>query len=339
MATNQIGDDEHKPTNEFKVVPDDKFTVTWRKEAPVHYTLEMESLPFLSKILSKTGLDTYESTVFEACGYKWRLILYPEGDKQRNGDDHISLYLRIEDHFQNLEPGWEVDALLTFFLFNYNKDQFMSIQGGRLNRFNAIQKEWGFSQLLPLAEFIDTSKGYLMGNEGKCKFGVEVFLIKNQGKGECFFVRDNPSKNPYSWTIENFSKLPESGHFSDEFSVGDYKWKLHIYPKGVPKVQKKFISIYLWLQDHQKFPSGTKIYVEFKMRISDQRNEENSKTTEKAGNAWFSTSDKAWGFPYFIRLPVLESKDGHGLIVNDCVVVEAEITSMSMTKDLSQRNC
>ncbi|OMO75498.1 TRAF-like family protein [Corchorus capsularis] len=92
-------------------------------------------------------------------------------------------------------------------------------------------------------------------------------------------------------------------------------------------------------KDHQKLPSGTKIYVEFKMGINNQRNEENCKKTEKEGNAWFSISNKAWGFPYFIKLPDLESKDGHGLIVNDRVVVEAEITSMSMTKDLSQPNC
>ncbi|OMO82400.1 TRAF-like family protein [Corchorus olitorius] len=183
-----------------------------RRTSPLHIRNRVTS-----KILSKTGLDTYESTVFEACGYKWMLILYPEGDKQRNGDGHISLYLRLED-IQNLEPGWEVDALLTFFVFN--KDQFMSIQGGRSNRFNAIQKEWGFSKLLPLTEFNDDiSKGYLIGN------------------------------------------------------------------------------------------------------------------------AWFSISDKAWGFPYFIKLPDLESKDGHGLIVNDSAVVEAEITPMSMTKDLSQPNC
>lgn len=47
--------------------------MTRREEEPSHYTLEIESIKKLGEILSKTstGVDRYESTEFEASGYKW----------------------------------------------------------------------------------------------------------------------------------------------------------------------------------------------------------------------------------------------------------------------------
>lgn len=43
--------------------------------------------------------------------------------------------------------------------------------------------------------------------------------------------------------------------------------KLHLYPKGVSKVKGEYLSVFLWLQDHQNIPPGTKMHVEFKIRI------------------------------------------------------------------------
>ena len=57
------------------------------------------------------------------------MILYPEGDKERNGGDHISLYLEIVD-IQNLGGAWEIDALLNFFVFDHREYKYVSIQGG-----------------------------------------------------------------------------------------------------------------------------------------------------------------------------------------------------------------
>ncbi|XWS64111.1 hypothetical protein CRYUN_Cryun06bG0158900 [Craigia yunnanensis] len=318
------------PSNQTGAVADDKLTVTMREEAPEHCILEIESIMFLSRILSKTGLDRYESPEFKASGYNWRLIVYPEGDKKRNGGGHISLYLEIVG-IQKLGRAREIDALLNFFVFNQRNNQYVSIQDGRVKRFNAVKTEWGFSRLLPLTEFNDTSKGYL----DRCKFGVEVFVIKSElHNGECFSTIDNPNKNKFSWKVEDFSKLKEASQYSKEFTVGDYNWRLHLYPKGVPKVKGAFLSIFLCLQDSKNISSGSKMHVKFKLRINDQFQDNNSEKTEKTGNAWFSSAfDNAWGFPYFIKLADLEK--AKGLIVNDDVLFEAEISSMSITKDLS----
>ncbi|KAK6242522.1 hypothetical protein SCA6_007911, partial [Theobroma cacao] len=314
------------PSNEME---GDKLVKTERTEAPAHYILDIESLQMLLEILSKPRLDRYESTEFEASGHKWRLILYPEGDKQRNGGGHISLYLRIVD-VEKLGRAWEIDALINFFVLDQENNQYLSIQDGRVKRFNAVKREWGFSRLLPLTEFHD--KGYL-SKEGRCKFGVEVFVLKSEGKGECFSILDYPIRNYYIWKVEKFSKLGESSHYSEDFTVGDYKWRLHLYPQGVAKVKGQYLSIFLCLPEHKENTFWTQFHVEFKLRIIDQADKLNSKKTEKTGNAWFSATKPAWGFPYFIKLADLEgNKD---FIVNDEMVVEAEISSMSMAKELT----
>ncbi|XVF85665.1 hypothetical protein PTKIN_Ptkin17bG0134500 [Pterospermum kingtungense] len=266
----------NKHCHEMEVASDDKLTVTMRKEEPLHYTLEIESLKNLQKILSKTGLNRYESTEFEASGHKWRMILYPEGDKQRNGANHISLSLEILGT-EKLSPAWEIHALLNFFVYDHNKDQYISFQDGKVKKFTAVNTELGFSRLVPLSEFNDNSKGYQ--REDSCKFGVEVFVIKGNGGGECFSTIDEPRKNQFGWKIEKLSGLKERSCYSDEFTIEDFKWKLHLYPKGVSKVKGKYVSIFLCLQDHQKIPSETKVYVEFKIGIIDQ----NKKKTEKTG--------------------------------------------------------
>ncbi|KAJ8630254.1 hypothetical protein MRB53_023577 [Persea americana] len=44
-------------------------------------------------------------------------------------------------------------------------------------------------------------------------------------------VEDPPSSR-FTWTIENFSRLNTKKHYSDVFFVGDYKWRVLIFPKG-----------------------------------------------------------------------------------------------------------
>uniref|UniRef100_A0A6N2MEJ5 MATH domain-containing protein n=1 Tax=Salix viminalis TaxID=40686 RepID=A0A6N2MEJ5_SALVM len=60
-----------------------------RHVAPAHYSMKIDSFSLLSEMVD----NSYESREFEASGYKWKLVLYPNGDKSRNGDGYISLYL------------------------------------------------------------------------------------------------------------------------------------------------------------------------------------------------------------------------------------------------------
>lgn len=54
---------------------------------------------------------------------------------------------------------------------------------GRTRRYHQMRTEWGFSKLLSLHTFEDSTNGYLL--DDSCLLGVEVFVIKYAGKGEC----------------------------------------------------------------------------------------------------------------------------------------------------------
>ncbi|KAJ0092355.1 hypothetical protein Patl1_24775 [Pistacia atlantica] len=60
-----------------------------------------------SSMLKNQSFEKYESAEFEAGGYKWKLVLHPNGNKSKNVEDHISLYLAMADA-TSLPPGWEI---------------------------------------------------------------------------------------------------------------------------------------------------------------------------------------------------------------------------------------
>jgi hypothetical protein len=57
-----------------------------------------------------------------------RLVLYPNGKKNSNGNGHISLYLAIANT-KDLQLGWEVNANIKFFVFDQIRDKYLCIQG------------------------------------------------------------------------------------------------------------------------------------------------------------------------------------------------------------------
>ncbi|KAJ6910137.1 hypothetical protein NC652_020974 [Populus alba x Populus x berolinensis] len=91
---------------------------------PIHYMVKIE----LFSSLGKNAVETYESGVFEAGGYKWKLVLYPNGNKRNNVKDAISLYLAMVDA-SSLPRGWEVNVIFRLFLLDQNKDSYLVIQG------------------------------------------------------------------------------------------------------------------------------------------------------------------------------------------------------------------
>uniref|UniRef100_A0A6N2M1I6 MATH domain-containing protein n=1 Tax=Salix viminalis TaxID=40686 RepID=A0A6N2M1I6_SALVM len=230
-----------------------------RHVAPAHYSMKIDSFSVLSEMVD----NSYESREFEASGYKWKLVLYPNGDKSRNGDGYISLYLVMADT-TGFPPGWEINAIFKLFVHDQLQDKYLTIGDGRLKRFSAIKNKWGFSQMLSLSIFNNASNGYLIGDS--CVFGVEVFVIKNEGKGEHFSMIKDPSDGAFTWEVQKFSELTAEFYYSPVYLAGRHQWKLKLYPKQ----RGKHLSLYLGLDDHTKFHAGWKLFVEFTLRIRDQ---------------------------------------------------------------------
>ncbi|XWS14280.1 hypothetical protein CRYUN_Cryun36dG0109100 [Craigia yunnanensis] len=296
--------------------------------APSHYILKIQSFSSLAKI----GIEKYESGEFEAGGYKWKLVLYPNGNKSSNVKDHLSLYLVLADVSSLLRHSWEVHAVFRFFLLDQSKDNYLMVHDAKekKRRFNRLKHQWGFDQFIPIRTFNDVSNGYLL--DDSCVFGAEVFVTKEMrpGKGECLSMIKDAISSKHVWKIENFSQLDSEYHESQEFYAGDQKWKIQLYPKGRRHGSGTHISMYLALEDSTTHLAGSKIFAEFTLRILDQQQ---SRHLGAKVSHWFSASSLENGFAKFVSFGYFYHS-GYGCLVKDICMVEAEVTVQAVANTL-----
>ncbi|KAK9927875.1 hypothetical protein M0R45_025041 [Rubus argutus] len=270
--------------------------------------------------------DRYESEEFDVRGYKWKLVLLPTGNKKRNVTDHISLYLELGGQ-KPIEPGWIVTAGYKFFLLNRQKEKKTYLVVEDVNKKEKycfyqtiVGGLAGFDRFISLEDFNDASKGYLV--DDTCQFGAEVSVSKTRSKGKRELVSMNLNTVMYKhvWKVFNFSKLNAEFYHSLPFMAGEQKycaWKLQIYPKGLSIGKGSHLSVYLQL-DNTRFPTSTKILVEFTLRIMDQIH---GMHCSSHGKCWFTAPHLGWGFHQLITQEANAS-----FLKNDTCIVEAEIT-------------
>ncbi|KAM5568573.1 hypothetical protein ABKV19_016233 [Rosa sericea] len=297
---------------------------------PIHRTVKIRSFSLLRNLLDRCELGD-----FEAGGYRWKLVLCPNGNKRRNVEGHISLYLEMAEE-KPIEPDQIVAIDFRLFLLNQKKSNYLVLEDA-----NKKEKKYvfyrtivggsaGFDQFLPLEEFTDASNGYLI--DDTCEFGAEVFVSKQvrTGKGECLvsMIKD-VTKYKHAWRISNFSQLADERYTSYPFLFTGHKyctWDLQLYPNGNKlKNGSDHISVHVGLADLKSLPPGSKILAEFTIRILDQINGKHH--SAEACKHWFgaSPSTSVWGWAQFIRQDLF-SNSGKGLLVNDCCIVEIAMT-------------
>ncbi|XP_031262923.1 ubiquitin carboxyl-terminal hydrolase 12-like, partial [Pistacia vera] len=148
-----------------------------RDAPPSHYLLKIQSFS------SVKNLNKFTSNDFDSGGFKWKLCLYPNGDKENKGEGHISIYLELAE-MSSLPIGWEINVIFNFlYLISFRTN-------GRIRRFHSMKTECGFSKFLDLETFLNPSNGYLI--KDTCVFGAEVFVIKNTFKGEFLSKMEDP---------------------------------------------------------------------------------------------------------------------------------------------------
>ncbi|XP_024023544.1 uncharacterized protein LOC21407845 [Morus notabilis] len=294
---------------------------------PAHYTIKLQSF----SLLMKNSIDRYASNQFEAGGYKWNLVIYPNGNKCRNVREYISLYLAMAEA-DSLQTGWEVYAVFRLFILNQNNDNYMVLQDveGKERRFHRMKLEWGFDQFISLKVLNDSANGFLV--DDTCVLGAEVFVCKERStcKGECLQMIKDPITYKHSFWVY-FSKLDVVCHESKEFNAADLKWKIRLYQKGKGDGLGTHLSLYLALVDSTDLPPGSKIYADFTLRILSQINTNNNFNYK--ASLWFSTRNEEYGRSRYItnayfREPYL------GYLVGDFSLFEAEVTVHGVVKPL-----
>ncbi|WCJ18796.1 TRAF-like family protein [Euphorbia peplus] len=296
-----------------------------RYTLPAHYLLKLKSFSQLSEIVKETEDGKYESDEFEVADYKWKLVVYPNGNLKSNGEGHISLYLASTDK-KAISSGCHVNILVTFFIYDHIRDNYLTIQDGKIKRYHVLRTRHGFDQLLPSAKFNDPSNGYVI--DDCCVFGAEVHVIKNTVKANEFSLIKNPPTGTLTWKIDKFSTLENEKYYSETFSAGGCEWNLKLLPKG-DSSEKDCMALYLLLHANNA-TSQSLVYAEFNLSITDQVMGDHHISREAAH--WF---EKLTGFGYssFVELKELRNAS-KGFLVNDTLIIEAKITRVSVSQDL-----
>ncbi|KAL0746723.1 hypothetical protein Bca101_028725 [Brassica carinata] len=104
----------------------------------------------------KGRFEPYESSVFEAAGYRWRLVLYVIGNKNDGGAGHISLYVRME----------ETESLPMVGKSMLISNSLSTIQRPITAAWYPIRSDYGVgvNNIILLSDLKDPSKGYLVND-------------------------------------------------------------------------------------------------------------------------------------------------------------------------------
>ncbi|GAB4838868.1 hypothetical protein Ancab_028405 [Ancistrocladus abbreviatus] len=296
-----------------------------RDKEPSDFIFEIESYQALLNSASRTKSDKIESSEFNAGGYSWVIVIYPNGNRRDNGAGHVSLYLKLVKK----PPGRNsVIASFKFFIFDIEREMYVTIHDGKQRKFGAGHLEWGISQALPVSAFNDASNGLLV--KDTCTFGAEVYVLKSTATFVLLSFMDKLTLRSYIWVVRDFSSLGDKTE-SPSFHIEDRLWKLCLYPRGNLGGEGRYLSLYLYLDDAADLTGGRKLYVECVLSIRDQFS---GREHNKSDRFCFDSSEDHRGFDDFLPLAKLEMPL-QGYKANDTVIIEATINEMFLQTKFS----
>ncbi|PON83330.1 E3 ubiquitin-protein ligase SIN-like [Trema orientale] len=116
------------------------------------------------------------SNAFEVGGYKWYILIYPQGCDVCN---HLSLFLCVANH-DKLLPGWSHFAQFTIAVVN--KDPKKSKYSDTLHRFWKKEHDWGWKKFMELSKVLD---GFIDADTLIIKAQVQVIREKADRPFRC----------------------------------------------------------------------------------------------------------------------------------------------------------
>ena len=140
-------------------------------------------------------------------------------------------------------------------------------------------------------------------------------IATTTGKASCL-------EGKYQWRITNLSQLPDNKVTSKTFIIGDFKWKLLVFPRGNNMSNADFMSVFLDVTDALELPHTWSRGAKFTLRLVNQRNPEQSLVKDTSHN--FTRLERDWGFAQFVRLDEVRDP-AKGFMVNDSIVLECDV--------------
>ncbi|KAE9585326.1 hypothetical protein Lal_00018211 [Lupinus albus] len=119
--------------------------------------IALEKFTWKIETFSKVTTKKLSSKAFKLGGYRWKIVLYPIGENGKN----LSLQVKIADSLPAY--GWKIFAYFRVALINHFEAN-NSIAKETQQKFNGGNKSWNSPSFIPLKEFQDPSKGYLVND-------------------------------------------------------------------------------------------------------------------------------------------------------------------------------
>jgi len=210
------------------------------------------------------------SPKFSLCGYKWKLKLYVTGEND-SSEGCISIFLKNLD--AEIDNSVYICSSYTFFIRNCDDCTCFYNNGALSNDYSRINYSYGHKNFIRKSDLFKrnniTNKSLVENNktiigvylrvyrneEEEKKSKIEVakvikekhiqqlkeYIDTEEIKGDKIIGEDY-----YEWKIDNWESLNELEE-SPEFEIGNYKWKIELYPTGFNgrNKDKDYISIYL----------------------------------------------------------------------------------------------
>ncbi|XP_057538385.1 uncharacterized protein LOC130815888 [Amaranthus tricolor] len=290
----------------FDIADPSKPVLTFRSRKPSHFIFEIDSYDKLESALTAANLDVFETPQFAAGGVEWALRIYPNGNKARGGDQHVSLYLTRKKDPVN-RPS-EVTVTIKFFIQDQLSGEYLVIEDLGERSFDVRDAEWGIPKAIKTDDFKLPSNGFLVNH--KCTFGAEVYITSGEPKYSQISVVKNIPKRIYDVTFDLTpprSEPLESETFTTRFDGEDYTWKLVLYRDGYEEGSSTHHSLYMKLLDKNKLSGGKSMLVNFNLRILN-----NVKGDYEHGrNAvldWYNYNKDTAGYPTFMPSGYLFSR-------------------------------
>ncbi|KAK1409859.1 hypothetical protein QVD17_36388 [Tagetes erecta] len=131
----------------------------------------------------------------------------------------------------------------------------------------------------------------------------------------------------FTWTVENFSRQTNKKLYSDVFVVGEYKWRVLIYPRG-NNVDR--LSMYLDVADSSSLPYGWSRNLQLSLAVVNQIR--NKFTIKKEIQHQFHAMESDLGFTSFMALSKL-TDPSRGYLINDTCIIEADVAVRKVIDD------
>eukprot|EP00735_Rhodelphis_limneticus_P006210 TRINITY_DN18589_c0_g1::TRINITY_DN18589_c0_g1_i1::g.1115::m.1115 TRINITY_DN18589_c0_g1::TRINITY_DN18589_c0_g1_i1::g.1115 ORF type:complete len:1073 (-),score=240.85,sp/Q9FPT1/UBP12_ARATH/37.32/0.0,UCH/PF00443.24/2.1e-55,USP7_C2/PF14533.1/50,USP7_C2/PF14533.1/61,USP7_C2/PF14533.1/4.6e-32,USP7_ICP0_bdg/PF12436.3/0.15,USP7_ICP0_bdg/PF12436.3/1.5e-25,USP7_ICP0_bdg/PF12436.3/1.7e+02,USP7_ICP0_bdg/PF12436.3/2.5e+03,UCH_1/PF13423.1/2.5e-27,UCH_1/PF13423.1/6.5e+03,MATH/PF00917.21/9.1e-12,MATH/PF00917.21 len=109
---------------------------------------------------------------------------------------------------------------------------------------------------------------------------------------------------------------------SDVFRIGDFNWRLLIFPRGNPTNQAQGLSVYLEAADADRLPPGWRKPATFSLVLVSQKSPELNVVKDCLHN--FDARDNDWGFGSLVTLQEFRDKE-KAFIVNGKAIIKASV--------------